>query len=306
VLSTEGTEWFGTEKLTEVIDTYEYSQMYLPSKYSKFSGTGSAKPGDKFVKQTPSQNVGNSQNSDANPRWKTPRSSQTNGTPSRCWLCNEMGHTAVHCRKSGATQVSSSQEKRGASGKSAAGVNNVKAEPVQCNHVVTEAQNQSGTNLIGARLAQDIPDIRFPDSSIYEAADQICEETACKHANNADETDVKCVVSASHDANTGDVATDETRTRLVNRVDFSMKGGAALLSQYPFVDKMDLANCKQPLQLSELQYCNVLMKTVCGVKSVRCLKDSGAQISLIQKVLSAPIIPRVFPRKKTKEKTRGW
>jgi len=30
----------------------------------------------------------------------------------------------------------------------------------------------------------------------------------------------------------------------------------------------------------------VLMKTVCGgVKSVRCLKDSGVQISLIQKDL---------------------
>jgi len=38
----------------------------------------------------------------------------------------------------------------------------------------------------------------------------------------------------------------------------------ALSSQDAFVDKMDLANCKQPLQLSELQYCNVLMKTVCG------------------------------------------
>jgi len=55
----------------------------------------------------------------------------------------------------------------------------------------------------------------------------------------------------------------------------------ALSSQDAFFDKMDLANCKQPLQLSELQYCNVLMKTECGVKSVRCLKDSGAQISLI-------------------------
>jgi len=118
VLSTEGTEWFGPEKLTEVIDTYENSQMYLPSKYSKFLGTGSAKPGDKFVKQTTSQNVGNSQNLAANPCWKNGRSSQTNGTLSRCWLCNEIGHRAVHCKKRGATQVSSSQEKRGASGKS--------------------------------------------------------------------------------------------------------------------------------------------------------------------------------------------
>ena len=52
MLSTEGTEWFGPEKLTEVIDIYENSQMYLPGKYSRFSGTGSAKPGDKFVKRT--------------------------------------------------------------------------------------------------------------------------------------------------------------------------------------------------------------------------------------------------------------
>jgi len=55
-----------------VTDTYENSQMYLPGKYSKFSYTGSAKPGDKFVRPggclLPSQNVGNSQNSAAYPR----------------------------------------------------------------------------------------------------------------------------------------------------------------------------------------------------------------------------------------------
>ena len=130
MLSTEGTEWFGPEKLTEVIDTYENSQIYLPGKYSKFSCTGSAKSGDKFVKQTPSQDVGSTQNSAVYPRWKTGRSSQTNGTPSRCWLCNEVGHRAVHRKKRMVTQVSSSQEKRGASGK-ATGINNVKAEPVQ-------------------------------------------------------------------------------------------------------------------------------------------------------------------------------
>jgi len=55
---------------------------------------------------------------------------------------------------------------------------------------------------------------------------------------------------------------DETRARLVNKIDFSMKGGVAFSSQNAFLDKMDLANCKQPLQLSELQYCNVLVKTV--------------------------------------------
>jgi len=250
VLSIEGTGWFGPEKLTEVIDTFENSQMYLSGKYSKLSGTGSAKPEGCLFR---SQNVGNSQNSAAYPRWKTGRSSQANGTPSRCWLCSEVGH-----KKS--TQVSSFPEKRGASGKPAAGVNNVKAEPVQCNRVAMEARNQSGTNLIGARLAQDIPDFRFPDSSIYEADDQICEEIARKQANNSDETNVKCVVSASHDHNASRITTDEPEIRLVNRIDFSMKGSVAFSSQDAFLDTMDLANCKQPLQLSELQYCNVLIK----------------------------------------------
>jgi len=58
---------------------------------------------------------------------------------------------------------------------------------------------------------------------------------------------------------------------------------------------LDLANCKQPLQLSELQYCNVLMKTECGgVKSVQCLKDSGTQISLILKALIKDVDAQVL------------
>jgi len=107
VLSTEEQNGLVQKKLAEVIDTYENSQMYLPGKYSKFLGTGSAKPGGRLL---PSQNVGNSQNPAAYPRWKAGRSSQTNGTPSRCWLCNEVEHRAVHCKKRMATQVSSSQK----------------------------------------------------------------------------------------------------------------------------------------------------------------------------------------------------
>ena len=132
--------------------------------------------------------------------------------------------------------------------------------------------------MIGARSAQDIPDFRFPDSSVYEAADRICEEIYRKQAICSDETLLKGVVSASHDHSAGHIATDEKEIRLVNRIDISIKAGA-------FLDKMDLANSKQPLELSELQYCNVFMKTECGVKTVRFLKDSGAQISLIQRDL---------------------
>ena len=72
----------------------------------------------------------------------------------------------------------------------------------------------------------------------------------------------------------------------MNGIDFSMKGGVAFSSRDAFVDKINLANCKQHLQLSELQYCNVLMKTQCGVKTVRCLKDSGAVRFLLFKEIS--------------------
>ena len=220
----------------------------MPGKYSKFSGTGSAKPGGCLFS---TQNVGNTQNVGMqHSRWKTGRSSQANGTPSRCWLCGEIGHRAVHCKKR--TQVGSSQDKRGVSGRPATGANNVKAE---CNLVAIEARNHPGTNLIGARLAQDIPDFRFPDNSVYEATDRICEEISRKQASNAGGTEVKCEVSTSHGHDVGHGTTNEPEIRLVNQIDFSIKGGVAhRSSQHAFLDKMDLADCKQPLQLSELKY----------------------------------------------------
>jgi len=81
--------------------------------------------------------------------------------------------------------------------------------------------------LIGARHAQDIPDFRFFDSSVYETADRICEEVARKQAICSDETLLKGVVSASHDYNADHIATDEPEIRLVNGIDFSTKGGVA-------------------------------------------------------------------------------
>ena len=53
------------KKLTDVIETYENSQMYLPSTYGKYgrntselSGAGSAKSADKFVKDSHAEYVG--------------------------------------------------------------------------------------------------------------------------------------------------------------------------------------------------------------------------------------------------------
>jgi len=146
--------------------------------------------------------------------------------------------------------------------------------------VVIEARNQSGNNLMGASGAQDIPDFRFPDNNVYEAADRICEEIARKQAICSDETVLKCVDGAMRDSNAGHIATDETKARLVNKVDFSIKRGVALSSQDDaFVHRMDLANCKQPLQLSELQYCNVLMKTECGVKTAMFKRQWSSDIA---------------------------
>jgi len=82
--------------------------MYLPGKYSKFSGTGSAKPGGCLFR---SQNVGNSQNSAAYPRWKTGRSSQANGTLWRClsYRASAGGYLLIECRGVAALQMRSSQ-----------------------------------------------------------------------------------------------------------------------------------------------------------------------------------------------------
>jgi len=121
---------------------------------------------------------------------------------------------------------------------------------------VIKVQSQPSTNLIGARLAQDIPMIRIPKISVYRVADQICEEIARKEANNAYETGVKGVVGALDDSNAGHIATYQPKIRLVNRIDFSMKGGVAFSSQDAFPDKMDLANCKQ---LYSCQNCNISM-----------------------------------------------
>ena len=54
---------------------------------------------------------------------------------------------------------------------------------MQCNRVVIEAQNHPGTNLIGARPAQDIQEIKEPDSIVYQAAEQTCDKISCKQAN---------------------------------------------------------------------------------------------------------------------------
>ena len=77
---------------------------------------------------------------------------------------------------------------------------------------------------------------------------------ARKQAICSDETLLKGVVNASHHHNADHIATDEPEIRLVNQIDVSIKGGVAFTSEDAFVDKMDLANGKRPLQLSELQY----------------------------------------------------
>jgi len=169
-----------------VIDTYENSQMYLPGKYGKYgrnrselSGVGSAKSAEKFAKQTPTQStLGSAQNATVVTRLNTRDMNVT-----RCWLCNEIGHRAVQCNNR-KTHVSSSREKRDTNEKSGSTStsSNVEAGQAKIHRVVIEARDQPGTNLWGARYAQDIPELRKPDLAIYLEADRICEEIARKQA----------------------------------------------------------------------------------------------------------------------------
>ena len=214
MLSTEGTGWFDPEKLTEVIDTYENSHMYLPGKYSKFPGTGSAKPGRCLFR---TQNVGNTQT----------------------WVCSiHVGRLVVSVRpvahhfgvifvvKLDIEPFTVRSVRRSAHPKT--NVVLVEDQPL----VPTMSKlNQSNatwlqnTNLIGARLAQAIPSFRFPDNSVYETADRICEQIARKQDICSEETVLKCVDGAMRDSNAGDITTNEPEIRLVNQIDFSIKGG---------------------------------------------------------------------------------
>jgi len=59
---------------------------------------------------------------------------------------------------------------------------NVKTGQAKIHRVVVEARDQPGTNLLGARCAQDIPELREPDAAVYLEADRICEEISRKQA----------------------------------------------------------------------------------------------------------------------------
>ena len=74
------------------------------------------------------------------------------------------------------TSVSSFQEKRGTNEKfgSISTTSSVKTGQAKIHRVVIEARGQPGTNLLGARCAQDIPESREPDPAVYLEADRIC------------------------------------------------------------------------------------------------------------------------------------
>ena len=287
------------KKLTDVIDTYENSQMYLPSKYGKYgrntselSGAGSTKSADKFVKQTPTQSTsGNSQNAASSTRFNT---KDTNVT--RCWLCNEIGHRAVQC-KNRRTNVGSFQEKRGTNEKSVttSTPSNVKTGQAKIHRVVIEARGQPGTNLVGARCAQDIPELREPDPAVYLEADRICEEISRKQAMR-EELASRSVTSESVDdsvtTETVDAVVVPSHATLINKIDILPKDSVALSTGNASCDDKTkhassfVSNSKAPLQLSELHYCDIWVKTADeGAKSVHCLQDSGAEISIIQRDL---------------------
>ena len=171
---------------------------------------------------------------------------------------------------------------------------NVKTGQAKIHRVVIEAWDQPGTNLWGARSDQDIPELREPDHTVYLEADRIC-EIARKQAMR-EELNSLSVVNESVDnpitsdsAAMADVADVPLRATSINKIDI-LSEDAALTTADAMCDggtkhvTSSEPDTKSPLQLLKLHYCDVLMKiTDEKVKSIHCLEDSGAEISIIQK-----------------------
>jgi len=171
----------------------------------------------------------------------------------------------------------------------------LKTGQAKIHRVVVEARDQPGTNLLGARCARHIPKLTEPDPAVYLEADRICEEISRKQAMR-EELASRSVINESVDdsatAGTADTVAVPSRTTLVNKIDILSKESEALSTGNASCDDKTkhassfMSDSKAPLHLSELHYCDTLVKTADEeAKSVHCLQDSGAEISIIQKDL---------------------
>ena len=114
---------------------------------------------------------------------------------------------------------------------------------------------------------------------------------------------------------TADVADGPSRATSINKIDILSEDAALSTTNATCDDGTKHAssfesNTKSPLQLSKLHYCDVLMKiTDEEVKSIHCLEDSSAEISIIQKDLIkgvyAPVLGTVTVKRVIGQPTKA-
>ena len=281
VLSTEASGWLRPDKLTEVIDIFENSQLNVAQRSVTYGrGSHVVKPLKASTSgsgtTTPSQAIANA------------RLPATGNRDWKCFRCGKLGHVARACRSTLPVANNYGQNKTKAENKTKqeAKVNQVAVEsPESISGPVTLSDQLSLAQVFSSSKV----DVRIPDSSFYNKLDQeiaqICETTAKCDAAYSD-----CVANVDDRIRTlpvepGLEVCGCSVKRGVSSREMSFDTDEPTLI-YPLLAVEQDEGCSLAsddnvsVELAALQYCEVELELL--NRPVRVLKDSGAQINLIK------------------------
>ena len=263
VLSSEGSDWYKPDRLTDVVDTYMNSHLNLPR-----TGATGTKPSSLPQRQTQVSKVGMQQGISPG------GASALNKKPVRCWRCSQLGHKEADCKLPATPKNTSQTEKRTANTTGAGATARPKAN---ANH----AQVAFNDRHVGYRPVLDIPQIRIPSAEFYagleaEINDVVQNISRLTRNNGSD---------GSHDLDWGQQLisdagqTDDWEPCSDNTDSTDAQGNACDLLNM----SDDVCTNNTSVQLSELEYCQISVENMS--QPVVALKDSGAQISLVKQSL---------------------
>jgi len=192
----------------------------------------------------------------------------------RCWNCNQLGHRASSCKS---TPKGSTDAKRTGKEKSFA-TSQTSVAKANTNHVgvvMHSEPNVTSCNLIGARLAYPIPELRFPQPEIMSSE---VESETHKSVISCFDDDLPLDANSVSTVRSGDNVLDDSNIEcLLDVVDTARQTESQGMG-----DDSCIESSKQsiPLCLSELKYRDISFKELS--EPIKCLEDSGAQISVIK------------------------